>query len=189
MTPHPTAGATDTDIRQQSREAILSLGSNLGDRLARINQACDALAALPETRLTARSPVYETDPVDVPARFSGDLYLNCVVIVETRLPPSAFSDALHAVEVRLGRTRGAALHLPRTLDIDILAIDDLVSDSPELTLPHPRAHVRRFVLQPLADLRPDYRFPGQSQTVSRLLQDLPATPRAARYRESAPVHR
>ena len=65
---------------------------------------------------------------------------------------------------------------PRTLDIDIVAFGDLVVASPELTLPHPRAHTRRFVLQPLADLRPDYRLPGEPRTVSDLLKNLPPTP-------------
>ena len=181
--PAPTTDPTATDTPQQTREVILSLGSNQGDRRMWLRRAGDALRALPQTRLTAHSPIYETEPVGVPPRFSNSLYLNCVVVVETRLAPDTFSRAVHAIEANLGRTRGDSPNLPRTLDIDIVAIDSLVSDSPNLTLPHPRARCRRFVLQPLADLRPDYRLPGESQTVSSLLQELPPTPRVIRCGE------
>ena len=117
--------------------------------------------------------------------FSSQLYLNSVVIVETRLAPAALSDATHAIEASLGRVRGDMPNLPRTLDIDIIAIDNLILDSPSLTLPHPRACIRRFVLQPLADLRPDYRLPGEPRTVADLLDALPPGPRVVRYRETA----
>jgi 2-amino-4-hydroxy-6-hydroxymethyldihydropteridine diphosphokinase len=163
------------------REAILSLGSNQGDRLAWLKQAGLELLALPDTCCVAISPVYETAPVGVPAEFAEHHFLNCVVIVETALAPDAFSDAIHAVEDQLGRARGAAPNLPRTIDIDIIALGSLQLSSPTLTLPHPRARERRFVLQPLADLRPDFVFPGDTQTVSELLRALPLTPRATRY--------
>ena len=165
----------------QTYEAIVSLGSNQGDRLAWLNRACAALAALPETCLTARSPIYETEPVGVPPHLAAHLYLNSVVIVETRLAPNAFSRAIHDIEASLGRTRGDRPNLPRTIDIDIVAIDRLTLDSPELTLPHPRARSRRFVLQPLADLCPDYLFPGDTRTVSDLLYALPPAPRVAHF--------
>lgn len=164
----------------QAHEAILALGSNQGDRLGCIRQACLALGSLPNTRITAQSPVYETDPVDVPACFAELAFLNCVVIVSTLLTPDAFSQAIHLIERDLGRIRGDRPNLPRTIDIDIIAIGQRVSSSPDLTLPHPRAQCRRFVLQPLADLRPDYRFPNESRTVSDLLTDLPPVPRVAR---------
>ena len=163
------------------REALLSLGSNLGDRLAWLKRAGLELLALPDTRCVAISPVYETEPVGAPASCRGLLYLNCVVILETGLAPDAFSDAVHVVEDRLGRTRGATPNLPRTIDIDILSFDGLRLDSPALTLPHPRARERRFVLQPLADLRPDFVFPGDTRTVSDLLRALPPEPRVTRY--------
>ena len=180
-------GFLTTDTQQYGYEAILSLGSNEGDRLAWINRACDALAALSDTRLTARSPVYETEPVGVPQRFSSQLYLNGVVIVETSLAPAAFSDAIHAIEAGYGRLRGDMPNQPRTLDIDIISIDNLILDTPSLTLPHPRACSRRFVLQPLADLRPDYRLPGETKTVSDLLRTLPSRPCVSLYHGKAPV--
>lgn len=166
--PHPT-------------EAVLSLGSNQGDRLAWLNRAVAALSAWPGIRLLERSPVYETDPVGAPPAFAGHRYLNQVVIVATTLAAEAFSDAVHAVESQLGRTRGAVPNLPRTIDIDIIAWGALRSGSPALTLPHPRARERRFVLQPLADLRPGYVLPGETRTVSDLLRALPEAPRVARF--------
>ena len=154
-------------------ESVLSLGSNQGDRLAWLLRARDALNALADVRVLECSPVYETDPVDVPDAFARQLYLNQVVIVETDLDVHSFSNAIHAIEDQLGRTRSPTPNLPRTIDIDIITFGDLRSDAPDLTLPHPRAHTRRFVLQPLADLRPDMILPGESLPVSALLRTLP----------------
>ena len=181
MTQPPDNGSQTTDTPRHTYEAILSLGSNEGDRLAWINQACVKLSELPGTRLAARSPIYETEPVGTPPDSSASLYLNGVVIIETRLVPSDFSRAIHAIEASLGRIRGDTPNLPRTLDIDIIAIDRLTSDDPELTLPHPRARRRLFVLRPLADLRPDFRFPCDKRTVTDLLHALPPGPRVTRH--------
>ena len=164
----------------KNREAILSLGSNEGDRLTWLKRAGLALLALPDTRCVAISPVYETEPVGVPPEFAGQLFLNCVVIVSTRLTPESLSTAIHAIEDQLGRTRETAPNRPRTIDIDIVAFGDVCVASPSLTLPHPRAHERRFVLQPLADLRPDFVLPGDTKTVSDLLSALPPNPRVSR---------
>ena len=162
-------------------EAILSLGSNQGDRLAWLKRAGLELLALPDTSCVAFSPVYETEPVGVSSEFAGLNFLNCVVIVQTGLSPESFSAAIHAVEDRLGRTRGDTPNLPRTIDIDIIAFGALRLESPSLTLPHPRARGRRFVLQPLADLRPGFVFPGDSKTVADLLSALPPFPQVTRY--------
>lgn len=164
----------------KTHEAILSLGSNQGDRLACLKRAGLELLSLPETRCVAISPVYETEPVGVPPEFAGQRFLNCVVIVETGLAPHDFSSDIHAIEERLGRTRGDTPNRPRTIDIDIVTFGDLCSASPALTLPHPRARERRFVLQPLADLRPDFVFPGDTKPVSALLSALPPDPRVSR---------
>lgn len=155
---------------------MLSLGSNLGDRMAWLNKACAALEKLPGVRLIGRSPVYETEPIGVPEAFAKHLFLNGVVIVETRLTSLVFSNAIHDVENRLGRVRGDTPNRPRTIDIDIITFGDLICASPALTVPHPRALERRFVLQPLADLRPDFIFPDSTRTVSELLRYLPARP-------------
>jgi len=155
---------------------VLSLGSNLGDRMAWLNTACAALEKLPGVRLIGRSPIYETEPLGVPDAFAHHLFLNGVVIVESCLTPLVFSRLIHDIEDRLGRIRGGTPNQPRTIDIDIITFGDLVCASPALTVPHPRALERRFVLQPLADLRPDFIFPDSTQTVSELLRLLPVRP-------------
>ena len=160
-------------------EVILSLGSNLGDRRANLLAARAALAALPGTRLVACAPLYETEPVDAPADDDRRLYLNTVLVLESALEPEAFSEAMHAIEARLGRVRGPARHAPRPIDIDLVAFGDLRRDTPSLRLPHPEAARRRFVLQPLADVRPGLRLPSQLRTVRDLLAALPPTPAVA----------
>jgi len=165
----------------QVYESVLSLGSNEGDRLLWLTRARTALAAESAITVRACSPIYETDPVGVPEAFARQRYLNQIVIVETALDPKAFSNLLHALERRLGRTRGPVRNLPRTLDIDIITFGDMCSADPELTLPHPRAGTRRFVLQPLADLRPDARLPGDPLTVIERLRDLPEIPRVTYF--------
>jgi 2-amino-4-hydroxy-6-hydroxymethyldihydropteridine diphosphokinase len=160
-------------------EIILSLGSNLGDRRANLVAAHDALAALAGTHIVVRAPIYETEPLDGPAGTGRMLYLNTVLILESRLEPETFSAAMHAIEARLGRVRGPERHAPRPIDIDLVAFGDIRRDTPTLRLPHPEAAHRRFVLQPLADVRPDLRLPGQSRTVRGLLATLPPTPAVA----------
>ncbi|MGI6495911.1 MAG: 2-amino-4-hydroxy-6-hydroxymethyldihydropteridine diphosphokinase [Kiritimatiellia bacterium] len=164
-------------------EAGLSLGSNLGDRLAMLYAAREALGALPGTRIVAASPVYETEPVDVAGEWRHLAYLNAVLILETTLPLHRFSRLMHGVEDALGRVRGPARHAPRTIDIDLLYFGGETSDEPRLRLPHPQIAARRFVCQPLADLRPGLLLPGFDRTVARLLAELPEAPavrRAAR---------
>jgi 2-amino-4-hydroxy-6-hydroxymethyldihydropteridine diphosphokinase len=136
---------------------VLALGSNLGDRLAHLQEGLDVLAARPGLDCLAVSPVYETVPVGGPAQ--GD-YLNAVVIAETALPASAILQRAQEAEAALHRVR-AQRWGPRTLDVDVIAYGSQVSDDPELTLPHPRAHERAFVLAPWHDLEPDAQIPGR----------------------------
>jgi len=157
-------------------EAILSLGSNLGNRLALLVQAREALDSLPQTRLVASSRVYRTEPVDVPADSRAGTFLNALVVLETALAPPVLLAAAHAIELQLGRTRSAIRNAPRTIDIDLIACGNLRLDTPALQLPHPRAHLRRFVCEPLAELRPDLVLPGQQLPIRALLAALPASP-------------
>ena len=134
--------------------AVLSLGSNLGDRSSHLRGGLEVIA----TRLPvlAVSPVYETDPVggvDQPA------YLNCVALVSTDDPDEALATAQLAEQTR-GRLRSLRWG-PRTLDVDVIDVDGQVRDDPRLTLPHPRAHEREFVLRPWLDLDPDAEVPGR----------------------------
>lgn len=128
-------------------KAYLGLGSNLGDRWEHLR---GALSALEE--MTAVSPVYETEPVGGPA--GQGPYLNAVVELVTRRSPRELLEVARRLEEAAGRVR-TARHGPRTLDVDVLLVGDLVVDEPDLVVPHPRLWERRFVLAPLADLAPD----------------------------------
>ncbi len=131
--------------------ALVALGSNIAPREDYLARARDALAALPGTRLAQASSVIETEPVDVPAAFAAQRFLNQVVIVYTVLEVEDFARRMHAIEDALGRVR-IVRNGPRTIDLDLIDFDGLVRDDPALTLPHPRARSRDFVMRPLAEL-------------------------------------
>lgn len=168
-------------------DAILSLGSNLGDRLANLVRAREALAHLPQTRLVASSRVYVTEPVDVPRAACELEFFNAIIVLETRLEVHALSEAAHAIEERMGRTRTAERNAPRVMDIDLLCCDGLQLDEPALQLPHPRAHLRRFVCEPLTELRPTLVLPGQHLPVRGILAHLPTVPCVSLAAEQWPV--
>ncbi|MGO9877720.1 MAG: 2-amino-4-hydroxy-6-hydroxymethyldihydropteridine diphosphokinase [Acidimicrobiia bacterium] len=130
--------------------AFLAIGSNLGDRLAHLQLAVDALAHVPGVLLEAVSHVYETAPVGGPPQ---DAYLNAVVAIETNLDPHELLRRCQHIEASAARTRIERWG-PRTLDVDVLLVDDQRVDEPELTLPHPRMWERGFVLAPLRDVAP-----------------------------------
>ncbi len=146
---------------------MLSVGSNLGDRLGTLQGCVQAIARLPDTDVLAISPVYETAPVGGPAQ---PAYLNAVLVIRTGLPPGDLLQAAHRIEAAFGRVR-AGRWGPRTLDIDIIDYAGQVSGDPALTLPHPRAHERAFVLAPWHDLDPGAELPGHG-TVTDLLAGL-----------------
>lgn len=158
-------------------ETILSLGSNLGDRHRALHSAIAALGATPGITLTRLSPIYESEPQAVHPEHSRQLFLNQIAIATTTLMLSEFSTTIHALEEHLGRVRGSQPNQPRYIDLDIITFGTLRVSSREITLPHPRAAIRRFVLQPLADLRPHFVLPGYRTSVSQLLNALPITPR------------
>lgn len=137
--------------------AYVALGSNLGDPLRAVEAAFEGLATLPESRLAARSALYRTAPVGVGAQPD---FINAVAAVDTCLGPQALLAALLELEARHGRTRQAPL-AARTLDLDLLLYGDLALDEPGLQLPHPRMHLRAFVLVPLAEIAPDLVIPGR----------------------------
>ena len=131
--------------------AYLGLGSNLGDRAGYLQGAVDALEAEPSVALVATSPVYETEPVGGPAQ---PPYLNAVVAVDTDVSPHELLAIAQRLEVAAGRVR-AERWGPRTLDVDVLLVDDLRVDTDDLVVPHPRLGERAFVLAPLHDLAPE----------------------------------
>jgi 2-amino-4-hydroxy-6-hydroxymethyldihydropteridine diphosphokinase len=143
---------------------VLALGSNLGDRLANLQAAVDALGAGPGLDDVAVSPVYQTAPVGGPSQPD---YLNAVLVATTSLPPRAVLDRGRAAEAALGRVRGLRWG-PRTLDVDVIVYGNEISGDPELTLPHPRAHERAFVLAPWHDVDPGAVIPGRGAVAGLL---------------------
>ena len=129
------------------RRVFLGLGSNVGDRWKLLREA---VASLPD--VVAVSPVYETDPVGGPS--GQGPYLNCVVELSTALPPRQLLGICHRLETAADRVRHERWG-PRTLDIDILWVEGVTVDDPDLEIPHPRMRERRFVLEPLRDLAPE----------------------------------
>lgn len=146
------------------RQAVLALGSNLGDRQDILQGGVDAIAGIGGIRLTGVSPVYETVPVGGPPQPD---YLNAVVLAEVTIPSLDLLDRLHEVEAAFDRVRLVRWG-PRTLDVDIITVAGEHSDDPDLTLPHPRAHERAFVLAPWHDVDPDAVLPGRGRVADLL---------------------
>jgi 2-amino-4-hydroxy-6-hydroxymethyldihydropteridine diphosphokinase len=143
---------------------VLALGSNLGERQDILQGAVDAIAGLPGVRVTAVSPVYETAPVGGPAQPD---YLNAVVLADAALPARELLDRLHEIEAAFDRVRVVRWG-PRTLDVDVIMFGRERSDDPELTLPHPRAHERAFVLAPWHQVDPDAVLPERGPVAELL---------------------
>jgi len=147
------------------KRAYLSLGSNLGDRIQNIRRALEKLSEA-GVEIRRVSSLYKTEPVDFR---SQPWFVNCVAEARTRLAPLELLKALKTVERRLGRRPSRTPKGPRRIDIDILLYENVVARSPALTIPHPRLAERRFVLVPLAELRPRLRHPVTRRTVRQML--------------------
>jgi len=143
--------------------ACIGLGANLGDARAALDDAQRRLAALPRTTRVAASPLYRSAPVDA----AGPDFLNAAVLLRTSLPPRALLAALQRIEAVHGRERPYR-NAPRTLDLDLLLYGQRRIDTPELTVPHPRLHLRAFALRPLLDVWPDALIPGIGPAAERL---------------------
>jgi 2-amino-4-hydroxy-6-hydroxymethyldihydropteridine diphosphokinase len=148
--------------------AYLSLGSNIGDRAAQLQDALTRLSAA--GRVVAVSSFYETEPVEFTQQ---PWFLNCAVALETAKTPQQLMAAILVIEVQMGRRR-AQNKGPRSIDIDILLFADTIMDSTELTIPHPAMHQRRFVLEPLAEIAPEVQHPVLKKTIRELRDALPA---------------
>ena len=134
---------------------FIGLGANLGDAHAQVLAAVQDCADLPDSRVLARSPLYRSAPIDA----DGEDYINAVLQLSTPLAALALLDALQAIEKRHGRERPYH-HAPRRLDLDLLLHGHQRLDHPRLSLPHPRCHLRAFVLRPLLDIAPEIELPG-----------------------------
>jgi 2-amino-4-hydroxy-6-hydroxymethyldihydropteridine diphosphokinase len=145
--------------------AWIGLGANLGRPHDTLERALGALEALPRTQLLSVSPAYWTSPWGRPDQPE---FLNAVAGLQTAQAPIELLRGLLAIESDLGRVRTGPRWGPREIDLDLLLFDDLVLDSVELSLPHPRLHERAFVLVPLADLMPDLVVPGKGRVIDQL---------------------
>lgn len=150
---------------------LIGLGSNRGDSVAIVKEAMDSLRAFAREGFRCSS-LWRTSPVDCPPD-SGD-FINAAVAFEARegLKPEALLKALKELEARWGRVANPLRNAPRELDLDLLLFDQEVRDTPEFTLPHPRAVDRLFVLAPAAEVAADAPWPGTGQTVAQLLERL-----------------
>jgi len=169
LNPQPHTRTPRSALRTQL--AFVALGSNLGDSAAIIRRAIERLQDLSDQPLR-RSSLWQTTPVDCPP--GCPLFINAVVGLVPRSgeTPESLLEKLQALEKQFGRRPKQARNAPRLLDLDLIAFGAQVRATPRLTLPHPRAHQRRFVLAPLAELAPALILPGQSRPVRQLLKNL-----------------
>jgi len=145
--------------------ALVALGSNVGARETHLAGALAGIRALPGTRLVSVSNVRETAPAGCPP--GSGAFLNAAALLDTRLTPRALLSELQELEARAGRLRPVR-NAPRTLDLDLLLHGDAVLDEPGLQLPHPRLHLRAFVLEPACDVAPGLRHPLLGRTLREL---------------------
>ncbi len=149
--------------------AYVSVGSNLGDKLENCRRAIAELKAIAEIRITGQSRFYQTEPVDFTAQ---GWFVNGAVRMETGLSPVELLDQLLMIQRKAGRPPDGPRFGPRVLDLDLLMYDDWVLEEPRLTLPHPRMHQRRFVLQPMCDIDPYIVHPTIGKDIQKLLSEL-----------------
>ncbi|HEY0548584.1 MAG TPA: 2-amino-4-hydroxy-6-hydroxymethyldihydropteridine diphosphokinase [Verrucomicrobiae bacterium] len=169
------------------KRALIALGSNLGDSISVIREACDRLQELSDSPIR-KSSLWRTTPVDCPPGSPPFVNSAVALVPLSDETPESLLSKLQALENKLGRKPKVALNEPRPLDLDLIAFGEEVRNTTELTLPHPRAHLRRFVLQPLSEIAPDFVLPGEPRTVRELLEALPPddSTRVSRIPDDAP---
>ena len=155
-------------------EVGFSLGTNLGDRFKNLTDAKERLLAFDDTELLALSSAYDTQPVGVKDEYMDMTFLNSVVIINTSASCETWLERIGNIEQELGRVREGDRNAPRPIDIDILYAGDAIIDSGGLQVPHPRWAERRFVVEPLAEVRPELVLPGIGEPVARVLEGLAA---------------
>ena len=167
-----TRAAENSTLRTpRSALAIVALGSNLGDSQKILHAAMARLQAFSDEPIL-KSSLWQTSPVDCPP--GSPNFVNAVValVPQKDETPETLLQKIHSLEKAFGRERKEIHNEPRPLDLDLIVFADEVRTSASLTLPHPRAHERRFVLQPLCEIAPDLTLPGQTQPVAQLLAGL-----------------
>lgn len=167
-------------IEMNKSRAFLGFGGNLGDQLRTFRRGRDDLAKHPQVSVVSSSPLYRTPPVGGPEGQPD--FLNAVVEIHTGLFPLELLQLCQQIEDHAGRVRDQHWG-PRTLDIDLLLMDELILETPLLTLPHPRMHQRHFVLLPLNDMAPQVNHPILHKTVNTLLITLPEVAGITRVKE------
>jgi len=154
-----------------SMRTAVALGSNVGDRFGNLRVARDAILALPDVKQPIfSSAIYETEPVDCEP--GAEKFLNAVMEFDYEGEPGSLLKQIIRIEEEFGRRSDHPKNISRTIDIDLLYCGDRGIDNERLQLPHPRMHLRKFVLQPLADIRPNLILPNQTRTVADLLAEL-----------------
>ncbi len=150
------------------QQVFIGIGSNLGNRHAYYQRALEAIAILPDTRILHQSSQYETQPLGEALTW----YLNGVIEIQTAFTPEPVLRRLQAIEHALGRVRSAKRWASRTIDLDLLFFDSQIVETPDLHIPHPELHNRRFVLEPLAEIAPHFVHPALNRTITELLNTL-----------------
>lgn len=150
---------------------FIGFGSNLGDRREYCDRAIALMRLLPLSQVTGVSSYYESEPIDPDNRLGPTWFYNGVVRLDTSVPPIRLLDILHETERALGRNEEDRAG-PRTIDFDILFVGQHIIQEPALTVPHPRLHLRRFVLEPLVEIDPDWMHPVLHRSVKALLSSL-----------------
>lgn len=153
-------------------ETGFCLGSNMGGRLRLLSQAKTLILMEPQVTFVDQSPVYETEPVGVKPEYKSLKFLNAVLIVQSPYTAEEWLTKIKKIEGFLQRVRTEDRNAPRTIDVDILFCGDQVVDSDLLKIPHPRWAERRFVVQPLADVRPELVLPGTKSPVRKILAQM-----------------
>lgn len=177
--PHFPLGSNGTGRPHRTQRmnpsslAVVALGSNLGDSVGIIRSAMNRLEEYSSARLL-RSSLFRSTPVNCPP--GAPEFINAVagLVPQPSETPETLLDKLQALERAFGRRRGNVVNAPRPLDLDLIAFGGETRETPRLTLPHPRAHRRRFVLEPFVEIAPHYRLAGMSETVTELLAGLDA---------------
>ncbi len=148
----------------------LSLGSNLGDRIGHLQQATSLIGAIPEVSIVSTSSFYESEPWCME---SENWFVNAIIQISTTLKPEELLKECQRIELQLGRKRDSAKgYIDRTIDIDILFYDNLIFNSPELTIPHKFFHKRAFLLVPMLEIAQDFVHPLFNKNISEIYEDL-----------------